>query len=103
MESIHTLLSRVDTSGKVVVVAIDTIASDQSVEAVLPVRADGAFSLKGVKAWLQLWWRRRRTRAHLSGLTEQQLRDVGLTPEMAEREIRKSKLLLLDRPFQPPF
>lgn len=84
-------------------VTIDTIATDHAVEAVVPVRADGMFSLKGVRTRLQFWWRRRSTRAHLLDLTEQQLRDVGLTPEMAEREIRKSKLLLLDRPFQPPF
>lgn len=84
-------------------VTIDTIATNHAVEAVVPVRADGVFSLKGVRASLQLWWRRRRTRAHLYQLTELELRDVGLTPEMAEREIRKSKLLLLDRPFQPPF
>ncbi|MDR7027813.1 DUF1127 domain-containing protein [Rhizobium rosettiformans] len=47
--------------------------------------------------------RRRRTRLHLAQLTEAQLRDVGLTPEMAEREIAKSRLLMLDRPYQPPF
>ncbi len=84
-------------------VTIDTITTHHAVEAVVPVRAAGVFSRNGVRTRLQLWWRRRRTRAHLLDLTEQQLRDVGLTPEMAEREIRKSKLLLLDRPFQPPF
>jgi uncharacterized protein YjiS (DUF1127 family) len=84
-------------------VTIDTISTDHAVEAVVPLRAGGAFSLDGVRTRLTLWWRRRRTRAHLSELTEQQLRDVGLTPEMAEREIRKSRLLLVDRGFQPPF
>jgi uncharacterized protein YjiS (DUF1127 family) len=92
-----------DTLGIVAVVTIDTIVTDQPVEAVVPVQAGGVFSLDRVRKRLSLWWRRRRTRAHLLDLTEQQLRDVGLTPEMAEREIRKSKLLLLDRPFQPPF
>lgn len=84
-------------------VTIDTIPTDDAAEAVVPVRVGGVFSLDGVRARLKLWWRRRRTRAHLCQLTELQLRDVGLTPDMAEREIRKSKLLLLDRPFQPPF
>ncbi|NBB47646.1 DUF1127 domain-containing protein [Rhizobium sp. CRIBSB] len=84
-------------------VTIDTIATDHAVEAVVPVRAGGVFSLDGVRTRLKLWWRRRRTRAHLYQLTELQLRDVGLTPDMVELEIRKSKLLLLDRPFQPPF
>ncbi len=84
-------------------VTIDTIATDDAAEAVVPVRVGGVFSLDGVRTRLKLWWRRRRTRAHLCQLTELQLRDVGLTPDMAEREIRKSKLLLLDRPFQPPF
>ena len=51
---------------------------------------------------LRLWWRVRKTRVHLSDLTEDQLRDVGLSPEMAEREIRKSRLLLVERCFQPP-
>lgn len=50
-----------------------------------------------------LWWRRRSTRVHLAQLTEDQLRDVGLSPEMAEREIRKSRLLLVERAYQPPF
>lgn len=84
-------------------VTIDTIATDHAVETVVPVRVGGVFSLDGVRTRLTLWWRRRRTRAHLCQLTEMELRDVGLTPEMAEQEIRKSKLLLLDRPFQPPF
>jgi uncharacterized protein YjiS (DUF1127 family) len=53
--------------------------------------------------WLKRRWRRRTTRVHLSELTEQQLRDVGLSPEMAAREIRKSRLLLIERPYQPPF
>ncbi|MBB5277071.1 uncharacterized protein YjiS (DUF1127 family) [Rhizobium rosettiformans] len=52
---------------------------------------------------MTFWLRRRRTRLHLAQLTEEQLRDVGLTPEMAEREIGKSRLLMLDRPYQPPF
>jgi uncharacterized protein YjiS (DUF1127 family) len=52
---------------------------------------------------LALWSRRRKTRVHLAELTEQQLRDVGLTPDMAEREIRKSRLLLVERGYQPPF
>ncbi len=84
-------------------VTIDTISTDHSDEAVLPGPVAGVFSLDGVRTRLKLWWRRRRTRADLCQLTELQLRDVGLTPDMAEGEIRKSKLLLLDRPFQPPF
>ncbi|MDQ0421495.1 uncharacterized protein YjiS (DUF1127 family) [Peteryoungia aggregata LMG 23059] len=84
-------------------VTIDTIATGHAVEAVVPAPVGAVFSLSGVMTRLKLWWRRRRTRAHLCQLTELQLRDVGLTPDMAEREIRKSKLLLLDRPFQPPF
>jgi len=40
---------------------------------------------------------------HLSQLTEDQLRDVGLSPEMAEREMKKSRLLLVERAYQPPF
>jgi uncharacterized protein YjiS (DUF1127 family) len=92
-----------DTSGAVAMVTIDAITTDHAVETVVPVRVGGVFSLDGVMIRLKLWWCRRRTRAHLYQLTELELRDVGLTPEMAEQEIRKSKLLLLDRPFQPPF
>lgn len=84
-------------------VTIDTIGANRPVETAVPARVGAVFSLDGDRTRLKLWWRRRNTRAHLSELTEQQLRDVGLTPDMAEREIRKSKLLLLDRPFQPPF
>jgi uncharacterized protein YjiS (DUF1127 family) len=60
-------------------------------------------SLRDIGKRLALWWRRRRTRVHLSELTDQQLRDVGLSREMARREINKSRLLLIDRPCQPPF
>lgn len=91
-------------SGILVMVTIETIASKASGD---PVRAGRRGWLAtaipaGGKA-LKLWWRRRGTRVHLSQLTEDQLRDVGLSPEMAEREVRKSRLLLVERPFQPPF
>jgi len=84
-------------------VTMRTIVVDASVDPVTLERGRFAISLSGAMSRLALWWRRRRTRAHLSELTEQQLRDVGLTPEMAEREIRKSRLLLVERGFQPPF
>ncbi|MFN3506375.1 MAG: DUF1127 domain-containing protein [Allorhizobium sp.] len=85
-------------------VTIDTIVPEPSpcrvatsVGACVPSRT------LSLRARLKLWWRRRRTRVHLSQLTEDQLRDVGLSPEMAEREIRKSRLLLVERAYQPPF
>lgn len=83
-------------------VTIDTIAAE-----VPPKQASAAagvaLSVRGMGEWLKRRWRRRTTRVHLSELTEQQLRDVGLSPEMAAREIRKSRLLLIERPYQPPF
>lgn len=69
-------------------------------------RAQSAWLFAGIRSfvqWLKLWKRRRATRVHLSQLTEHQLRDVGLTPDIADREIRKSRLLLIERRYQPPF
>ena len=40
---------------------------------------------------------KRRTRIHLSQLTEDELKDVGLTVDQADREIRKS-LPFFERP-----
>jgi len=50
-----------------------------------------------------LWRRRRVTRIHLAALTPYQLKDIGLTKEEAQREIRRSRLLPIDRAIQPPF
>ena len=86
-------------------VTIETMSSRAPLERAPPDRSRGALA-KSVAALVRVmtsWLRRRRTRLHLAQLTEAQLRDVGLTPEMAEREIRKSRLLMLDRPYQPPF
>lgn len=83
-------------------VTMDTISVEEPCNAVDPAHTVPVFSLRGVRERLQLWWRRRKTRVRLSELSEQQLQDVGLSVEMAEREIRKSRLLLLDRPYQPP-
>lgn len=84
-------------------VTIETIApSDSRHDIALPIRKEASSPLSSLALMLKLWWRGRKTRAHLSQLTEEQLRDVGLSPEMALREIRKSRLLLLDRPVQPP-
>ncbi len=86
-------------------VTIETMSSRAPSERASPDRSRGALA-KPVAAFvlaMTFWLRRRRTRLHLAQLTEEQLRDVGLTPEMAEREIGKSRLLMLDRPYQPPF
>ncbi|MDM8014592.1 MAG: DUF1127 domain-containing protein [Rhizobium sp.] len=68
----------------------------------MPIRNEASSPLSSLARMLKLWWRVRKTRVLLSQLTEEQLRDVGLSPDMAEREIRKSRLLLIDRCFQPP-
>ncbi|WP_210251772.1 DUF1127 domain-containing protein [Agrobacterium sp. MA01] len=68
----------------------------------MPIRNEASSPLSSLARMLKLWWRVRKTRVQLSQLTEEQLRDVGLSPDMAEREIRKSRLLLIDRCFQPP-
>ncbi|ODS52240.1 MAG: hypothetical protein ABS40_18765 [Agrobacterium sp. SCN 61-19] len=81
-----------------------TIGSEAGCEnSAVAVRGGMSSPARSFGERLRLWWRRRKTRAQLSQLTEDQLRDVGLSPEMALREIRKSRLLLLDRPVQPPF
>ncbi len=98
------LTSQELTSGIFVMVTIETIGSKAAVAPVQPPRLVGlAATLQVVWRALTLWRRRRTTRVHLSQLTEDQLRDVGLSPDVAEREIRKSRLLLVERPFQPPF
>ena len=92
------------TSGIFAMVTIETIGSKAVVAPVqLPRLAWLAATLQAVWRALSLWQRRRATRVHLSQLTDDQLRDVGLSPDMAEREIRKSRLLLIERPYQPPF
>ena len=92
------------TSGIFVMVTIETIGSKTGVAPVQPPRlAWLAATIQAAGRALALWQRRRTTRVHLSQLTEDQLRDVGLSPDVAEREIRKSRLLLLERPYQPPF
>lgn len=84
-------------------VTIETIAPSDSRQVIaLPIRKEVSSPLSSLARMLKLWWRARSTRVQLSQLTEEQLRDVGLSPEMAAREIRKSRLLLLDRPVQPP-
>ncbi|WP_193177895.1 DUF1127 domain-containing protein [Oricola nitratireducens] len=40
--------------------------------------------------WLRLWRRKRRSRRHLSDLADWQLRDIGVSPRQAKREVRKS-------------
>lgn len=92
------------TSGIFVMVTIETIVSKTGVTPVPPPRlACLAAIIQAAGRALALWQRRRTTRVHLSQLTEDQLRDVGLSPDVAELEIRKSRLLLLERPYQPPF
>lgn len=92
------------TSGIYVMVTIETIGSKAVVAPVRPPRlAWLAATIQTAGRVLALWQRRRTTRVHLSQLTDDQLRDVGLSPDLAEREIRKSRLLLLERPYQPPF
>lgn len=92
------------TSGIFAMVTIETIGSKAVVAPVQPSRwAWLAGTIKAAGRALALWRRRRKTRVHLSQLTEDQLRDVGLSPDVAEREIRKSRLLLVERPYQPPF
>ena len=91
------------TLGIAAMVTIDTIAPRPTRQKVaLPVRKGALLPFRGLARALKLWWRARSTRVQLSQLTEEQLRDVGLSAEMAAREIRKSRLLLLDRPVQPP-
>jgi uncharacterized protein YjiS (DUF1127 family) len=92
------------TSGIFVMVTIETIGSKTGVAPVQPPRLRWlAATIQAAGRALALWRRRRTTRVHLSQLTEDQLRDVGLSPDVAEREIRKSRLLLVERPYQPPF
>ncbi|MGQ2970243.1 MAG: DUF1127 domain-containing protein [Allorhizobium sp.] len=92
------------TLGILVMVTIETISSKAVVAPVQPLRlAWLSGTIKAAGRALALWRRRRTTRVHLSQLTEDQLRDVGLSPDVAEREIRKSRLLLVERPYQPPF
>ncbi len=43
----------------------------------------------------------RRTRIDLAGLTASQLRDIGLSYEQADAEIRRSPLLMVDRWILP--
>lgn len=84
-------------------VTMETIGPEAGSEKIAVAgRGDRSSPARSFGVRLKLWWRGRRTRAHLSQLTEEQLRDVGLSPEMASREIKKSRLLLLDRPVQPP-
>ncbi len=84
-------------------VTMETIApSDSRQKIALPIQKGASSPLSSLARMLKLWWRARKTRVQLSQLTEEQLRDVGLSSEMAAREIRKSRLLLLDRPVQPP-
>lgn len=84
-------------------VTIETIApSDSRQKIALTICKASSSPSRSVARMLKLWWRARSTRVQLSQLTEEQLRDVGLSPEMAVREIRKSRMLLLDRPLQPP-
>jgi uncharacterized protein YjiS (DUF1127 family) len=84
-------------------VTIDTIPSADSRQLFpLAIQKGASSPLSSLARMLKLWWRARKTRVQLSQLTEEQLRDVGLSSEMAAREIRKSRLLLLDRPVQPP-
>lgn len=99
------MLSSLELTSEIfVMVTIETIGSKAVVAPVQPPRlAWLAATIQTAGRMLTLWRRRRTTRVHLSQLTEDQLRDVGLSPDMAEREIRKSRLLLVERPFQPPF
>lgn len=84
-------------------VTIDTIASTGGNAPVRRARLAWLRAIvRAVGPALKLWRRQRRTRIHLSHLTDAQLRDVGLSPDRAEREIRKSRLLLVERHYQPP-
>ena len=44
---------------------------------------------------LVMTWRVRRTRRHLATLTEDQLRDIGLTAKEARQEVRRSLFLFV--------
>ncbi|PLK71329.1 hypothetical protein C0V73_12115 [Rhizobium sp. TH135] len=91
------------TSGIFSMVTIETIGSKAVVAPVQPPRLAWLAGTIQVAGRALALWRRRTTRVHLSQLTEDQLRDVGLSPDVAEREIRKSRLLLVERSYQPPF
>ncbi|MDH4439092.1 MAG: DUF1127 domain-containing protein [Rhizobium sp.] len=48
------------------------------------------------------WRGKARSRQDLHDLTEDQLRDIGLTVDQARRESRRSFLVRLDGPISPP-
>ncbi|WP_246780469.1 DUF1127 domain-containing protein [Rhizobium sp. AQ_MP] len=52
--------------------------------------------------WITRVFMLRRTRNQIADLTPDQLKDIGITPEEAMREIRRSRLLWIDRPLFPP-
>lgn len=66
--------------------AIDTIFVQGVIKR--PSSAHGMFH----RAWLAVraWWLKRRTRQALIEMTEDQLRDIGITRSEAQREIGKS-------------
>ncbi|MCJ8052032.1 DUF1127 domain-containing protein [Shinella curvata] len=66
--------------------AIDTIFVQGDIEHSRSTR--GLFH----RAWLAVraWWLKRRTRQALIEMTEDQLRDIGITRSEAQREIGKS-------------
>lgn len=69
-------------ASRITLARLDALRSRQS----LPLAADLAVL---VAATLVKWDLRHRTRRALSRLTPEQLRDVGLTPEMAAQETLK--------------
>lgn len=66
--------------------AIDTISTEAGIEPQRPLRA--TFH----RVWLacRAWCVKRRTRRSLLELTDEQLRDIGISRSEAQREIRKS-------------
>ncbi len=64
-----------------------------------PVRPMG--TVQRLVQWITRVLTVRRTRNQIADLTPDQLKDIGVTPEEALREIRRSRLLWVDRPLFP--
>lgn len=56
-------------------------------------RGNGASDIDGALEMFRLLRRTRRTRLQLADLTEDQLRDIGLTREAAQQEVKRSMFL----------
>ncbi len=81
---------------------IDTISSP--VEQSMPRGRVGlAIVWRGIFRCMTAFFSRSRSRQALSELTEDQLRDIGLTEDEARREARRSLVVRLDALRLPPF